>query len=207
MFHLSLNGTNNDTEPVQFFVRLSKQEQTLFKRSTAGSDKVLIVWQSFPAARKQKSSKNILKVVFEVEGVVTHKKIYQKDRAPVPPNYVGRMRSNLYFKVIWQVTTKLQKKNVIGFFGKSTGHKGVKKLHGLSHHYCLQMLFHKDISILKKTKIKVVIPRRRTTTSTVPWSGLGRRQKHPLSHRLVFCRKQPSAKGPQCCAMQQPAPF
>ncbi len=31
-----------------------KQEQTLFKRSAAGFDKVLIVWQSFTAARKQK---------------------------------------------------------------------------------------------------------------------------------------------------------
>ncbi len=48
-----------------------KQEQTLFKRSAAGFDKVLIVWHSFTAVRKQKSCKKVLKVIFEVEGVVT----------------------------------------------------------------------------------------------------------------------------------------
>ncbi len=52
-----------------------EQEQTLFKRSAAEFDKVLIVWQSFTAARKQKSMKNILKVIFEVEGVVTQKNL------------------------------------------------------------------------------------------------------------------------------------
>ncbi len=45
----------------------TKQEQTLFKRSAAGFNKVLIVWPNFTAARKQN-------VIFEVEGVVTHKK-------------------------------------------------------------------------------------------------------------------------------------
>ncbi len=33
----------------------TKQEQTLFKRSAAGFEKVLIVWQSFTGVKKEKS--------------------------------------------------------------------------------------------------------------------------------------------------------
>ena len=58
--------------------RYLKQKQTLFKRSAAGFDKVLIVWQNCTAARKQKSIKNILKVIFEVEGVVTQENKIKK---------------------------------------------------------------------------------------------------------------------------------
>ncbi len=67
----------------------------------------------------------------------------------------------------------------------------IENLHGLSHHYCLQMLFYKDFSILKEIKTKVVpqgrrVRRRRrsrrrrrrtTTTSTVPWSGKNKASK------------------------------
>ena len=42
-----------------------KQEQTLFKMSAAGFDKVFIVWQSFYCRQKAKKlKKNILKVIF-----------------------------------------------------------------------------------------------------------------------------------------------
>ncbi len=50
----------------------------------------------------------------------------------------------------------------------------------VSHHYCLQISFYEDFSILKKknqTSNLVVPPRATTTTSSVPWSGLRRRQK------------------------------
>ena len=58
------------------FIR--KQEQTLFKRAAAGLGKVLIGWQSFTATRKQKSLKNSLKAIFEVEGAITQKVIKSK---------------------------------------------------------------------------------------------------------------------------------
>ncbi len=41
-----------------------KQEQTLFKRSAAGFEKVLIVWQSFTAVKKEKRKKLYFKSHF-----------------------------------------------------------------------------------------------------------------------------------------------
>ncbi len=46
--------------------------------STAGFDKVLIVWQCFSVAEKHKTLKKIIKDIFEVEGVVTQKIIKSK---------------------------------------------------------------------------------------------------------------------------------
>ena len=37
----------------------------------------------------------------------------------------------------------------------------IENLHGLSHHYCLQMLFYKDFSILKEIKNQSSPPRKK----------------------------------------------
>ncbi len=118
--------------------------------------------------------------------MVTQKKLWnQKDRAP--PNYVGRIRSNLNFEVIWWVkkskNSKIAKncKIVFGFFWRKYWSQRAENLYGLSLHYCVYKCYFIKISVSwKKSKIKVVPPRRTTrttTTSTVPWSGLRRRQK------------------------------
>ncbi len=113
---------------------MEKQEQTLFKRSAAGFNKVLIAWQRFSAARKQKS----LKIL------------------------------------------------------KKTCHNGLKictVCHIITVYKCY---FRKIIEFWKKLNNNVVPPRRRRrrTTSTVPWSGLRKRQNttkidHYYAHLLL----------------------
>ncbi len=64
-----------------------------------------------------------------------------------------------------------------------------ENLYCLSHHYCPQMLFYREFSILKNQKPKFKVPPRTTTTtttSTVAWSGLCRRQKPTINYKLVF---------------------
>ncbi len=104
------------------------------------------------------------------------------------------------FEVIWWVKKSKNRKiakncNIVfGFFWQKYWSQRAENLYGLSLHYCLQMLFYKDFSILKKIENQSSPPRRRrrrrrttttTTTLTVPWSGLRRRQKwqaHICSH-------------------------
>ncbi len=63
---------------------------------------------------ERKKLKRILKWIFEAHRVIVQKILYkQKDRAP--PNYVGRIRSNLNLEVILKVkkakNVNLQKKS------------------------------------------------------------------------------------------------
>ena len=63
---------------------------------------------------EQKKSKRNLKWIFGAQRVIKQKNLWhKKDRTP--PNYVGRIRSNLNFEVILMV-----------IFGKDTGHRGLK---------------------------------------------------------------------------------
>ncbi len=49
------------------------------------------------------------------------------------------------------------------------------------------MFFNKNVSISEKIKLKIVPT---TTTLTVPWSGLCRKQKQYLQNPCHFYRKQ-----------------
>ncbi len=79
-----------------------------------------------------------------------HAKFIERERQDrAPPNYVGRMRSNLNFEVMLgsksKKTAKLQKKmqNCFWLFWQKYWLQRAENLLSLSHHYCLQMLFYK----------------------------------------------------------------
>ena len=79
---------------------------------------------------EQKNSKRNLKRIFEEYRVIVQNCFFLDQ---TPSNYVGRIRSNYNFEVILKV--KKAKKNAklwkiaklfLAFFGKYTGHRGLK---------------------------------------------------------------------------------
>ena len=96
-----------------------KQEQTLLKRSAAGFD-----WQSFDIYSSTKFQ-GCTQCQKDFKGQIWSKKSYRtkkiwNEKARAPPNYVGRIRPNFKFEIVWGVkkaikNAKLQKCSIYRF--------------------------------------------------------------------------------------------
>ena len=120
----------------------------------AGFDKVLVVWQSSGTPKLWWADE----VKFKIWGNLKyqHAKKWEK-------NGNCQIFSSLFDN-----------------FCKKYGSQRYQNLYSSSHPYSLQMFFSKNVSITKKSKLKIVPTPLATptpTTSTVPWYGLRRRQK------------------------------